>query len=64
MIVCDSVFEVCIFQLVQTRLIDAHVFLSLEMDGNLDAYYERRRTVVQVSTLCSGSAMCCYCMRC
>jgi hypothetical protein len=33
--------------LVQTRLIDAHVFLSLEMDGNLDAYYERRRTVVQ-----------------
>lgn len=32
----------------QTRLVDAHVFLTLEMDGNLDAYHERRRTVLEV----------------
>ena len=38
-------------QLVQTRLIDAHVFLTLEMDGNLDGYHERRRTVLQVTNL-------------
>ena len=39
----------CVVQLVQTRLVDAHVFLTLEMDGNLDAYHERRRTVLQVT---------------
>ena len=41
--VCDA-----ILQLVQTRLVDSHVFLTLEMDGNLDTYYERRKTVLQV----------------
>lgn len=45
---CDLV--ICCLQLVQTRLVDAHVFLTLEMDGNLDAYHERRRTVLEVVT--------------
>lgn len=43
---CDLM--TCCLQLVQTRLVDAHVFLTLEMDGNLDAYHERRRTVLEV----------------
>ena len=46
--VCETLYVV--LQLVQTCLVDAHVFLSLELDGNLDTYNERRRTVVQVST--------------
>lgn len=41
-------------QLVQTQLVDAHVFLTLEMDGNLDVYHERRRTVLEVSHTLSG----------
>lgn len=41
-------------QLVQAQLVDAHVFLTLEMDGNLDVYYERRKAVLEVShTLCA-----------
>ena len=46
--VCDAVLSV--EKLLQTRLLDSHVFLTLEMDGNLDAYYERRKTVLQVYT--------------
>jgi hypothetical protein len=33
--------------LVRTRLAESHVFLTLEMDENLDTYYDRRHTVLQ-----------------
>lgn len=42
----------CPLQLAQTRLVDSHVFLTLEMDGNLETYHDRRRTVLEVTTRC------------
>jgi hypothetical protein len=33
--------------LVKAKLVESHVFLTLELDGNIDVYYERRRTVLQ-----------------
>lgn len=39
-----------IVQLVKAKLVESHVFLTLELDGNIDVYFERRRTVLQVKS--------------
>ena len=49
MCVCVCVCVCCVCpQLVKVKLVESHVFLTLELDGNLDIYYERRSTVLKV----------------